>query len=113
MGLIFSIAAVIAAGCIIATIIKLTINWLKNKIKEKIQQKNAKKVAFMDLEKMVEECPNEMSLAELLDEGDTHIMATVDSNGKIDEVEIFKDEGFGDSEVDRMLGSEGMVVINA
>lgn len=113
MGLFFAIAAVIATGCLIAYAIVLTIKWLKNKIREKIQKRNAKKVAFMDLQKLVDECPNEMSLDELLKEGDTHVMATVDEYGKIDEVDILKDEGYGDAEVDRMLGSEGMVVVTA
>lgn len=95
------------------TAIILTIGWLKKTIRGKIQKKNVAKVAFMDFQKLVEECPNEISLDELLEEGCTHIMATVDGSGKIDEIDLFKDIGDGDNEVDRMLGSEGMVVVTA
>lgn len=113
MGLLIGIVSLIAAGCLVAYAIVLTLRWVKEKIREKIQQKNAKKVAFMDLQKLVDECPNEMSLDELLEEGNTHVMASVDAYGQIDEVDLIKDTGYGDSDVDRMLGSERMVVVNA
>lgn len=112
MGFFLAIAAVVATGTLIAYAIVLTLKWLKNKIKNMFLKRNVKKVACVELEKLVEECPNEMSLDQLLDEGNTHLMASVDDYGKIDEVNVIKDIGDGDYEVDRMLGSEGMIVIN-
>ena len=116
-GLILAIASVVALGCLIAYAVVLTFRWLKNKIKEKLTQKNAKKVAVADLSEMIDSCENKMSLSDLenlQDEGYTHLVATVDNNGQVSEVEVIKNTADDiDEEVERFINrtGEGMVVI--
>lgn len=116
--LLAGVIGLIAAGCIIAHIIVLTFKWLKNKIREKLAKKNIKKVAVADLEELIEECDNTVSLNELdelVDKGYTHLMADVGYDGKIvDDVEIIKDESDSiDREVKEFINktNQGMVII--
>lgn len=115
MVFITGITAAIAAGCLIVYAVALTIKWLKNKIKEKLAQKNVSKVATADLETLIDECENTMSMEEFekfVDEGYTHVMASVDDNGKVYDVEVIKDTNDSvDEEVEQLLRKEGMVVI--
>lgn len=111
MGLFLAIAGVIAAGAIIAYVAVLTVKWLVNKVKSLLARKNVKKVAAMDLERLIEECPNQTSLEDLLDDGVDEVIAAVDSNGKIESVECVKADEI-DSAFTQKLGSEGMIVIN-
>ncbi len=112
MGLFLLIAGVIAAGALVAYAVVLTIRWLKNKIKEMLAKRNIKKVAAMDLEKLIDECPNQTTLDELMDDGYEKVIANVNESGKIQDVEVVKDEGYGDYEVDQLLGDERMVVVS-
>lgn len=117
IGLIGAIVGLIAAGCLVAYAIILTMRWLKNKIKEKLAAKNAKKVALADLEELIESCDNTVNidqLEDLSDEGYTHLMATVDDNGKVNDVEVIRDKSDTiDDEVDRFINRTGggMVVV--
>lgn len=115
--LIAGIVGLIAAGCLVAYAIVLTFRWLKNKIKEKLAAKNAKKVAVADLDELIESCDNTVTLnqlEELSDEGYTHLMATVNENGKVNDVEVIRDiNDTLDDEVDQFINrtGEGMVVV--
>ena len=117
IGLIAGIVGLIAAGCLVAYAIVLTFRWLKNKIKEKLAAKNAKKVAVADLDELIESCDNTVTLnqlEELSDEGYTHLMATVNENGKENDVEVIRDTNDTlDDEVDQFINrtGEGMVVV--
>lgn len=120
IGLLAGIIGLIAAGCLGAYIIVLTFRWLKNKIKEKLAAKNIKKVAVADLEILTERmatCENMHTLSELeelADKGYSHLMATVDDDGNVKDVEVFRDTSDTlDEEVDRFINctGEGMVVI--
>lgn len=117
-GLILSIAAVIALGIFIAYAVIVTIKWLANKIKEKIRKKKAEKVAVGALQEMVNSCTNTASLDELdsiVDEGYDYVIADVDKNGNISDVELVKDKSqFGDAQVDQLINKtgEGIVVIS-
>lgn len=117
IGLIAGIVGLIAAGCLVAYAIVLTFRWLKNKIKEKLAAKNAKKVAVADLDELIESCDNTVTLnqlEELSDEGYTHLMATVNENGKVNDVEVIRDTNDTlDDEVDQFINrtGEGMVVV--
>lgn len=113
MGFFLAIATVIAAGALIAYAVILTIRWLKNKIKELMAKKNVKKVAALELEKLIDECPNQRTLDDLMDEDYTHVVASVNGSGKIEDVEVIKDTGDGDYEVDELLGDERMVVVTS
>lgn len=117
-GLIASIVGLIALGCLIAYAVVLTIKWLRNKIAEKLEKKNVKKVAVADLEELIDECDNTVSLKDLNDlvnEGYTHLMADVGYDGKIvGEVEVIKDENDTiDKDVEELLNrtNQGMVVV--
>lgn len=115
--LIAGIVGLIAAGCLVAYAIILTFRWLKNKIKEKLAARNAKKVAVADLDELIESCDNTVTidqLEELSDEGYTHLMATVDDSGKVNDVEVIRDtSGTIDEEVEQFINrtGEGMVVV--
>lgn len=115
-GIIAGIVGLIALGCLVAYAIVLTFRWLKNKIKEKLAAKNAKKVAVADLNKIIEECDNTVSLSDLenlSDEGYTHLVATVGTDGKVSDVEIIEDMSSSiDAEVEQLINrtGRGMVV---
>ncbi len=111
MGLLLLIAGCIAVGTLVAYAVVITIRWLKNKLTEMRMKRNVKKVAAVELEKMIEDCPNQMSLQELNAKGYDMVLASVNDTGKIEDVEVVKNEGNDDYEVDRLLGDERMVVI--
>lgn len=117
LGLIIGIVGLIAAGTLVAYAIILTFRWLKNKIKERLAAKNAKKVAVADLDALIESCDNTVTidqLEELSDEGYTHLMATVNEDGNVSDVEVIRDTSDTiDDEVDQFINrtGEGMVVV--
>lgn len=111
MGLFLGIAAVIAAGIAIAYVAILTVKWLVNKVKSMLAKKNVKKVAAMDLERLIDECPNQTCLEDLLNDGVDEVIASVDDNGRIEDVECVK-AGSIDESFTNKLGPEGMIVIN-
>lgn len=117
-GLLAGIVGLIALGCIVAYVVVLTIKWLRNKIKEKLAKRNVKKVAVADLEELIEECDNTVSLNELndlVDKGYTHLMVDVGYDGKIvGDVEVIKDENDSiDRDVEELLNrtNQGMVIV--
>lgn len=117
IGLIAGIVGLIALGCLVAYAIVLTFKWLKNKIKEKLAAKNAKKVAVADLNELIDECDNTVSISDLedlTDEGYTHLVATVGKDGKVSDVEVIKDTSSSiDEEVEQLINrtGQGMVVV--
>ena len=112
MGLLLAIAGIIALGTLVTYVVALTIRWLKNKIRSMLAKRNIKKVAAMDLEKLIDECPNQKTLDDLYDDGYDKVIATVNNSGKIEDVEVVKDTSGGDCEVDAFLGNEQMVVVS-
>lgn len=111
MGLFLAIAGVIAAGIVIAYVAVLTVKWLISKVKTLLAKRNVKKVAAMDLERLIDECPNQTCLQDLLNEGVDEVIASVDDNGRIEDVECIK-AGSIDESFTNKLGPEGMIVIN-
>lgn len=118
LGLIVGLVGLIALGCLIAYAVVLTIKWLRNKIAEKLAKKNVKKVAVADLEELIDECDNTVSLNELnklADEGYTHMMVDVGYDGKIvGDVDVIKDENDTiDQDVEELLSrtNQGMVIV--
>ena len=112
------ILALVAAGAFIVWVVKLTIKALRDKIKQKVEAEKAKKVAVAHLKDLAKNSGNKVSLDELdklCDEGYTDVIAGLDSSGEvIGDVEIVKDtKFFRDSGVKKLLGSEGMVVVEA
>ncbi|MBO4897682.1 MAG: hypothetical protein J5590_05235 [Clostridia bacterium] len=116
IALIGAIVGLIALGCLVAYAIVLTIRWLKNKIKEKLAKKNVKKVAVADIEQLIAECDNTVSMDELeklTDEGYSHIMVDVGYDGKIvGDISVIEDKNdYLDEEVEQLLSRKGMVVV--
>ncbi len=116
IGLIAGIVGLVALGCLVAYAVILTIKWIKNKIKEKLAKKNVKKVALADIEELIAECDNTVSidaLDDLSNEGYSHIMADVGYDGEIvGDISVIKDENVSlDDEVEQLLGKKGMVVV--
>ncbi len=111
LGLFLGIAAIIATGIIIAHIAKLTIQWLIGKVKNMFAKNRVQKVSAIKLEKLIEECPNQMSLEELESKGVDAIIASVDAYGNIEDVEAVAADTV-DSDFNQKLGYEGMIVIN-
>lgn len=118
MVILAGLIGLIAAGCLVAYAIVLTIKWLKNKIAEKLAKMNVKKVAVADLEQLINECDNTVSLSELndlADEGYTHLMVDVGYDGKVvGDVDIIKDENDSiDRDVAELLNrtNQGMIIV--
>lgn len=116
-GIIAGIIALVAVGAIVAHAIIVTFNWLKRNIKERILAKKAKKVAVADLNKLIDECGNKTSISdldEIANEGYTHVIASVNDNDVVEDVEIIKNTNDKiDEEVENLINrtGEGMVVI--
>lgn len=111
MGIFLAIAAAIALGIFVAYVCILTFKWLKNKIIERFNNRNVKKVAACTLEKLIDECPNEISVQDLQTKDFTHVVASVDENGKVFDVNAIKNTGDNDPQVEGLLGKEEMVVV--
>lgn len=111
MELFLAIAGIIAAGALIAYAVVLTIRWLKNKIRELLAKRNIKKVVAMDIERLIEECPNQKTLDDLEDDYDM-VVASVNDSGKVEDIEVIKDDGGDDYKVDEFLGDNGMIVVS-
>jgi len=119
LAIIGIIAAGIAAGIVTAYVIIMTFNWIKDKIKKWLDEKNAKKVAVGDLEALIKEAVKNSNQTKLDDidkmvkEGYGYFMAAIDDEDQIlGEVEIIKDENETlDAEVKKLLGKEGLVVV--
>ncbi|MCM1251676.1 MAG: hypothetical protein NC321_02560 [Clostridium sp.] len=118
LALLAGIVGLIAMGCLVAYAVVLTFKWLRNKISEKLAKKNVKKVVVADLEELINECDNTVSLSalnDLVDEGYTHMMADVGYDGKIvGDVEVLKDENDAiDKDVEELINRthQGMVVV--
>ena len=90
----FTLLGLILAGIFIAVVIYLTYRAWKNKIEEK--KRLAKKVVSAELKALEKECTNRASLDELdrlADEGYTHVMAAMDSQGNIvGDIDLIKDK---------------------
>ena len=107
----------IALGLIALTIIALTVKWIIDKIKGKKALVYIKKVMVADIRDLANSCDNTITLDqldELSNKGYTHVMADFDANGEIvGDVEIIKDTNQQlDDEVDKLLGRNGMVVVD-
>ena len=113
---IWIILAAIAAGAALTLIISFTIKWLKNYLLQKRQLANVTKVVVADLEKMAKECTNTINLDELDEltkQGYTHCTVDINAQGQAEgKVKIIKDVNDSlDYEVERLLGREGVLVV--
>lgn len=106
-----AIVGAIALGALVTYAVVVTIRWVKDKIKELIAKRNAKKVAVTKLKKLIKECPNQKTMDDLLNDDYDTVFATVNENDEVQDVEVVKNTGYDDPEVDRLLGEDEMVVV--
>lgn len=113
------ILALIAIGAVVFAVVNITLNWLRTKVKEKLQKKTVKKVFVKDIEQMVKECENKMTFDEFNDVKEAAkdadlVMATLDENNQVDEVELIKDRNSKlDREVEELLKSRKEILITS
>ncbi len=117
LGLLIGIAAVAALVTVVVKLTLMAMNWFKNKIKEKIRKRNAEKVAAVDLQEIIDNTDNTMSMdafEELADEGATHLFATIDSNGEVMDVEAVGAKEVSE-DVENLINrtGEGIIVVSA
>ena len=110
------IAGAIAAGLFIGYVVAITINWLVNKINAKAAEKRVKNVVVADMENIVKNSNNRISLSELnsITGGNrAEVIAGIDENNRIvGDIEIAKDSNkYLDPEVEELLGREKTVVV--
>lgn len=111
MGLFLLIAGAIALGTLVTITVYYTIKWLKARIKKKFESQNVKKVAATTLEKLVNECPNEISLDNLINDGYTDVVVSINDLGQVEDLDVIKNTGSSDPDIERLLGSDEMVVV--
>lgn len=134
-GIVMAITLGIAAGLFIVSTLKLTFETLFEKIKSKFaadiaktvvgklkglfhKKSKVKKVLVAFLGECIKNCDNPSSLEEmnkLLKDNNTHIIAGVDKNNEIIDMDIIKDELRGsDNKVYDFINKsgEGMVVVS-
>lgn len=105
-----AIAGAVAAGCLIARLVEFTMRWIKSRINQLLANRRAKKVAVMEVSTLIDGCSNRVSLDQF--NNMDYAVVTIDDDGDVlGDVEFYEDTSFGDVEVERMMGREGMVVI--
>ena len=92
--------------------VNVTIKWLKERIRTLLSEENTARVAVMRLDKVIEECPAQNTLKELKAGGYDYVIATINTDGMVKDIEVLKNTSGGDPEVDDFLGDEGMVVVS-
>ena len=89
----------------------LNVKYLISKTKAMMTNEKVDKVAVIELEELIEECPNQPNLAELENESVDAIFASVDEYGNVVDVECVSADII-DPLFQEKLGDEGMLVIN-
>lgn len=91
--------------------VRVTIQWLKDRIKQLLSREEIAKVAVVDMERLIEERPDQKPLTDLYDDGYSIAIISVDINGEIDDIEVIAEEDGRDQSVAELLGEDRMVVI--
>ena len=110
------ILGMIALGLVVFTVVALTFTWVLKKIKSKKTLRDVKKTMIADIQGLANACSNVFTLDQLdqlASKGITQVMADFDAAGNIiGDIEAIKDINQQlDSEVDKLLGREKMVVV--
>lgn len=111
------VAGAVAAGLFVGYFVAITINWLRKKITVKLAEKNVKHVIVADIENLVKNSSNRITLSDLnsITGGRrAEVIAAVDEKNKIvGDIEIAKDTNVDlDAEVDEILGEERKIVVD-
>ena len=113
--IIINILQLIAIRRFKMNIMPVTMKWLVHRIKEKFRKEEVSKVAVCDIQTMLNSNINAVSMHELLNKGYTHIIAEVNSSGKVIDIELLRDSNdVPDEQVDYFINrtGEGIVVIS-
>lgn len=90
----------------------VTKEWLTNKAKQLLAKSNVQKIALIKLDYLLmTNLTISEALSEYLNDGYDYILVTLSCLNNIQSVEIIKNIGDPDSEIDKLLGSEKMIVI--
>ena len=116
--LIGIVALGVAAGILIAKIAMLTFSWLTNKIKQKLAKRNVSKVAVAEIQEIINNTKNQVTIDELeamQEKGITHFSVDIQDDGKIEQngIELWNVEN-EDEQTRELINrtGEGIVVIN-
>ena len=85
--------------------------WVMDQVKKRMSNSNISKVALLDIQCLIDNCDNKISLDEL--EGYSHVMVSVDSeNNTITDTELIQDQNVvPDSELKELLGERKMIIV--
>ena len=121
-----SLIGIILAGIILAVggyfVVELTIEWIRKKIYEDfrkeyedVQNGEIDRAFIADINEMIDNCPNRKSyetLKEAREQGYTHVMGKISGGKLTGKIDLIKDKNDTlDPEVEELLGSEKMAVI--
>lgn len=109
------LAGAVADNFLSTTKVNFNLTWLRDDVKKKLSRPGIAAVAVGDLRKMVELYPNVPEWKQLVEEGCTHIIATIGSDQSITGAEFIKDiSEFPDAALDEYINKtgEGMVIIS-
>ena len=109
--IIAGIIIAIIAGDILVKLIKVTKPWVMDQVKKRMSNSNMSTVALLDIQCLLDNCDNKISLDEL--EGYSHVMVSVDSeNNTITDTELIQDQNVvPDSELNELLGERKMIIV--
>lgn len=111
MEFLISILALITAGTLVLYKTLPKKKTLKEKLKDMLAAEDIAKAAIIEIEKLMEECPQQKSLDDLYKDGYRYIIASINTEGKIKDVEVYKEIPNCDVQIQELLGDERMVVI--
>lgn len=113
---VLAIIGLILAGAVVGTLLAFTMAWVTERVKIAFARRRAKKVLIISARKLAEECPNQMSLAELekLSNGHrSYVVAEINQQGDISKTDFINDSNDTlDEDVARILGREEEAVIS-
>lgn len=111
MEFLLSILALVTAGALVLYKTLPKKKSLKEKIKDMLAEDDTAKAAIIEVEKLMEECPQQKALDKFYKDGYRYIIASVNNDGKIKTIEAYKKIPDCDIQIQELLGDERMVVI--
>lgn len=111
MEFLLSILALVTAGALVLYKTLPKKKTLKEKLKDMLAAEDVTKAAIVEIEKLMEECPQQKSIDNLRKDGYRYIIASVNTEGKIKDIEAYKEIPDCAVQIQELLGDERMVVI--
>lgn len=117
MWFLLGVLGALAAGAVIVYVIRLTLQWLKDRLREKKIKDNAKKFLVITINKLIRDSKNTVSLddleqlAQLEREGKTHIIAGVNGEDIVGDLDIIEADGQDESIKHLIDRGDGRLVV--